>query len=346
MSRLHASFRTLRLSAMALLVAATAATSFSAQAVTISKSSGESTPTLSDFNAQFAGHPHKVGYGNKRTDGMFLETFRLECPKGQKVSNAKFTIKLVRLSQGANAADNDALAIWDGGTQMFSAYLWQASDPVGKVSVVSLDLAALPAVSTTNGNPPGVIVSPAGGNGLSVLADNDFSFSVQDDTMVESAQLEYECGGKPDDGGKKGLTFGNYDRDKVSGIATAACQGQPGPDCNPYQGDTSCSALRPVLCIDRANLPNPTSNTADPQHWSGGVIATTPAVPGSQFANKAAVDAFCKANFGPAFEVAEFHMQPGRIGWKFGAYGSYGKPHAERAWVHIDDQPAGNCWTN
>lgn len=346
MSRSLFSSRAMGLSCLASMVIAACAVSFSAQAATITKSAGATTPILSDFNAQFAGHPSKVGYGSNKTDGMFLETFKLECPKGQKVTNAKFSIKMVRLSQGSSAADNDAMALWDGGTQTFSAYLWQASDPVGKISVVNLDLSALPPVSTTNGNPPGVIVSPPGGNGLSLLNDMDFSFSVQDDTMVESAQLDYQCGGKPDDGGKKGLTFGNYDRDKVSGIATAACQGQPGPDCNPYQGDTSCSAKRPVLCIARANFPNPTSNTADPQHWSGGVIATTPDVPGSQFANKAAVDAFCKANFGPAFEVAEFHMQPGRIGWKFGAYGSFGQPHQDRAWVHVDDQPAGNCWSN
>jgi hypothetical protein len=332
--------------ASALLTVALAATG--AQAAAVSKNSGATTPNLSDFTPAFSSHPNKAGYNNTTPDRVFLETFRAACPQGQKITSAHFSITVRKLTQGANRGDNDALAFWDNQAALFNTYLWAASDAPGTTKTLNYNIGALPAATGVNGNPSvgnGVIASP--GNGLGVLSDFDFSFSVQDDTSVLAATLEYKCEGGPPSGGagdgaKKGLTFGLYPRHAVSGIATAACQGQPGPDCNPQQGDQFCTTALPVLCMKPSGLQNPTSNTVDPQHWSGNVIATTPAVsPTSMgWAHKSQVNAYCVAQFGAGWVVADFHAGGG---WKFGAYGNVGDAN-KRSWVNIKDQANGNCW--
>jgi len=321
--------------ATALCSLAFAATS--AHAATVSKNAGATTATLSDFSVAFANHPNKAGYNNTSPDRMFIETFRTTCPQGQKIVGAHFSITVRKLTQGANRGDNDALAFWDGPPNpVFNTYLWAASDAPGTTKTLNYDISALPPVGG------GVISSP--GNGLGLLSDFDFSFSVQDDTSVLSASLEYKCDGGPAGGGKKGLTFGQYPHHAVSGIATAACQGQPGPDCNPYQGDQFCTTALPVLCMKPLSLPNPTSNTADPQHWSGNVIATTPAVSPTamSWTHKSQVNAYCVAQFGAGWVVADFHAGQNQ-GWKFGAYGNVGDA-TKRSWVNIRDQANGNCW--
>ena len=170
-----------------LLLIAAALSLAQANAATISKSSGSTTPTLSEFNAQFSGHPRKVGYGDNSPNGMFLETFRMECGRAG-IAKAQLDVRLTKLTQGANRADNDALALWSGGNQGFSTYLWKATDPAGASKALSLDLSALPTNAAT-----GVITAPPGGNGLGLLAAGTLSFSVQDDTRVTAATLTYDC---------------------------------------------------------------------------------------------------------------------------------------------------------
>ena len=308
----------------------------SVHATTVSMNSGVTTPTLSDFSTAFANHPNKVGYGNTTPDRMFVETFRTTCPQGQKIVAASFSITVRKLTQGANRGDNDALAFWDSGNAVFNTYLWAAADAPGTTKTLSFNVAALPPAGG------GVIASP--GNGMNLLSDFDFSFSVQDDTSVQSATLDYKCDGGATDSGKKGLTFGQYPQHAVSGIATAACQGQPGPDCNAYQGDHACSMALPVLCMKPSGLPNPSSNTGDPQHWSGNVIATTPSVAPTamSWASKSQVNAYCVSQFGAGWVVADFHAGQNQ-GWKFGAYGHVGDS-AKRSWVNVRDQANGNCW--
>lgn len=301
----------------------------------VSKNTGPTTPTLSDFSPAFANHPNKAGYNTTTPDQMFVETFRTPCAQGQKVTAAHFSITVRKLTQGANRGDNDALAFWDNQTAPFNTYLWAASDAPGTTKTLNFDIASLPPAGG------GVIASP--GNGMNLLSDYDFSFSVQDDTSVLSASLEYTCGDATG-GGKKGLTFGQYPHHPVSGIATAACQGQPGPDCNPYQGDQFCTVTLPMLCMKPSGLPNPASNTTDPQHWSGNVIATTPSVSPAAlgWTHKSQANAYCAAQFGTGWVIADFHAGQNQ-GWKFGAYGNVGDA-AKRSWVNVKDQSNGNCW--
>jgi hypothetical protein len=300
----------------------------SAHAVVVSKNSGPTTPNLSDFPASFQSYPFKGGYNETSANRMFMETFQAGCPAGHKATTANFSITVKKLG---GQSSNDALAFWDSQQQAWGTKIWSGSEPIGTVKSYNLNLAALP--------PVGGNVTHNTGLGIGLLSDGDFSFTVQDDTAVSTATLVYTCAGVD----KKGLTFGQYPQHVVSGITTAACQGQPGGNCNAYQGDLSCNVALPVLCMRSMGLPNPASNTADPQHWSGAVMATTPDVaPATAGLNtKAQVDAYCAAQFGPGFVVGDFHAGGG---WKFGAYGQFGNP-AKRAWVNIKDQANANCWT-
>lgn len=79
--------------------------------------------------------------------------------------------------------------------------------------------------------------------------------------------------------------------------------------------------------------------------WSGGVVATTQPVAGDTFKDKdiTAVNAYCQAQFGNGWRVAEFHDG---VYWFFQAYGGTVSAPAvpsTRFWVHINDQPDGNC---
>ena len=155
---------------------------------------------------------------------------------------------------------------------------------------------------------------------------------------------------------KKGMTWGVYPSNPITGTAYVSCQGAPNSpnpnhgDCEPYVGDTPGNTKLPVLCFKALGLPSPVANVnpaSDPAYWSGGVIATTPAVSPIamlwQGKPHTVVNAYCAAQFGPGWEVAEFHMGQNK-GWKLGAYGNVGKPGQQRFWVHINDQPNGNVW--
>jgi hypothetical protein len=151
---------------------------------------------------------------------------------------------------------------------------------------------------------------------------------------------------------KKGMTWGTYAADAITGTATVSCQGAPASQnpnqgaCDPYQGDTPGNIKLPVLCFHKLGMPYPVSNTgasSNASNWSGGVIATTPAVSpiAMGWQTRSQVDGYCASQFGPGWVVAEFHMGQG---WKFGAYGNVGKPGKQRFWVDINNQPNGNVW--
>ena len=155
---------------------------------------------------------------------------------------------------------------------------------------------------------------------------------------------------------KKGMTWGVYPSNPITGTAYVSCQGAPNSPnqnqgaCDPYAGDTPGNLKLPVLCFKALGQPNPVPNVnpaSDPAYWSGGVIATTPPVSpiamNWQGKPSAVVTAYCVSQFGPGWQVAEFHMGQNK-GWKFGAYGNVGQPGRQRFWVHINNQPNGNVW--
>lgn len=141
---------------------------------------------------------------------------------------------------------------------------------------------------------------------------------------------------------QKGMTWIHPSSNAQTGTVTVGCSG-----CDPYQGDTLCTQSQPLLCIYKPAVPFPVPigvNNSDLYYqWSGGVVATTPPVAGTTFADNAAADSYCVAQFGAGWRVAEFHDG---WGWNFQAYGGTVSAPAvpsTRFWVYINDQPA-NCW--
>lgn len=147
---------------------------------------------------------------------------------------------------------------------------------------------------------------------------------------------------------KKGMTWTKKGTDDLAGVVTVGCGFTPGVgnQCNPYQGDMPCKAKLPVLCYYPAGLVQPVHVNSPSQYytWSGGIVGTTPPVQGKNFTSIDQVDEFCVKHFGKGWRTAEFHDG---WGWNFIAYGNVGNNYDQsnrRLWVHINDQPNGNCW--
>lgn len=155
------------------------------------KNAGSTTPIFSDFPASLSNQAKRPDYSAQTVEGSFIESLRLPCALNQKLATAKFIIEISRLGQSANSGNANSLEFWEDGRSVFRAPLWTGLDNVGTQKVLSFDLSELP--------PSGAGVAASAGNGLnlnglSLLTDGDFSFSVPPDTSVLSARLDYECG--------------------------------------------------------------------------------------------------------------------------------------------------------
>jgi alpha-tubulin suppressor-like RCC1 family protein len=143
---------------------------------------------------------------------------------------------------------------------------------------------------------------------------------------------------------------------------TSATCAEPQPrvvcnDCDPYAGDTLCTELRPLLCIQKdAALTNCGVPATFTDGWAAGTVKLTSfLVRGTQLTSLAAANALCANTFGAGYRMAEHHDGDGGWGWR--AKGSIplvstaasthprdGRANApNRVWVHIRNQP-GNCW--
>ena len=166
---------------------------------------------------------------------------------------------------------------------------------------------------------------------------------------------------------KTGMTWGyvgksvNASNVTVTGAIYVSCHSTVGGiDCNPTTGDTTCRKALPILCTYRDpvypnTFPIP-ANVAEPNspygNWAGEVVGTTPParpcidLDGTLNGPKG-VNAFCVAQFGPNWRVAEFHdgSVHGGVGWGFQAHGGIGQV-GRRFWVDINDQPNGPCWND
>lgn len=143
---------------------------------------------------------------------------------------------------------------------------------------------------------------------------------------------------------RKGMTWSKYGSDPVSGVVRVGCHASSTSSavCDAYAGDTACTVPLPVLCKKVLALPKPMSYPNNAR-WSGNIVATSPPVSPSTagLSTRAAVDAYCAAQFGAGWKVAAFHDNTS--GWNFSAYGNVGT-QSPRFWVDIADQPAANCW--
>lgn len=159
---------------------------------------------------------------------------------------------------------------------------------------------------------------------------------------------------------KMGMTWGvsHPTNSREGDVVFVSCHGEPGTEngsCNAYEGDTQCSAKRPVLCLSVDGRPLPHGESTDSSRnsmpddfysgWANGHVALTNAVRGDRFASRDEADAFCASTFGKGWRMAEHHDGRTRSGssggWGFKADGRIADE--SRFWVAINDQPA-NCW--
>ncbi len=178
---------------------------------------------------------------------------------------------------------------------------------------------------------------------------------------------------------KSGLTWGVVSHNNNLGIDRVGCYGRPridgsqdGPACDPYQGDTPCSQYLPILCVKTEGLPRPNYALMGKGHampveyyngWAGGHLGLTEVIRGSALTSIQVANVFCVAALGDGYRMAEHHdgkyvagmnannfygetwPSPDQLssgGWHWFAYGNL--PGDSRFWVHINDQPRGNCW--
>ncbi|PKN53778.1 MAG: hypothetical protein CVU55_01230 [Deltaproteobacteria bacterium HGW-Deltaproteobacteria-13] len=178
---------------------------------------------------------------------------------------------------------------------------------------------------------------------------------------------------------KKGLTWGLVSHSDKLGIDRVGCYGRPhvdgssdGPSCDPYQGDTSCAAALPILCLKTGNLPRPNYAVTGTGHamsveyyngWTGGHIKLTQPVRGDMLTSVEAANKICETALGDGYRMAEHHdgkyvtgMSENNYygetwppenqllhgGWHWYAYGNI--QGDKRFWVYVNDQQQGNCW--
>ncbi|MCI5163052.1 MAG: hypothetical protein D3917_13760, partial [Candidatus Electrothrix sp. AX5] len=170
-----------------------------------------------------------------------------------------------------------------------------------------------------------------------------------------------------------GMTWGVNRYNSDLDISRVHCYGQIGPNrgpCNPYKGDTLCSVPLPVLCLkvdglsrppyELAHCPSCAMNDEYYNGWSEGTAKLTDPVPGNTFTSLSDANAYCAAQLGDGYRVAEHHdgrwvsgmdeshfydgtwpLTTSSGGWGFYVPGQV--PDDSRFWVHINDQNA-NCW--
>ena len=111
-------------------------------------------------------------------------------------------------------------------------------------------------------------------------------------------------------------------------------------------GDTPCSAVIPMLCIDSDGTPQPVpyNYSTAYQGWSYAHLQLTTPISGTLLTSEAAGDAICAQQFGTGWAMGEFHdgQAGGGVGWGFGGQ-PIGSFAASNFWTAISDQAA-NPW--
>ncbi len=169
--------------------------------------------------------------------------------------------------------------------------------------------------------------------------------TVQDDTSVDFTAIAY-CQ-EPEAG--LGLTFTRAasSPEPITGIAVASCDtgAENQYTCNAWVGDTGCDKNIPVLCFWDIDAPVPRSKRRGDDtsgSWSGGILASTPPVKGSQFQTITEANAYCARQFGKGWRVASYH--DGSYGKKISGFGAL-RAKQGRYWIDIKDQPYATCWS-
>lgn len=166
---------------------------------------------------------------------------------------------------------------------------------------------------------------------------------VQDDTVVDFIGLAL-CSPPVV---KRGLTLKPFEGSIPMQTQTAhlVCHSVRNTEdrCDPYVGDTVCSAERAVACLRPGNAPSPMDADGKPLFamWSGGEIAVTEPVRGDRFRTVRDVEDFCVQRFGIGWRVASLH--DGIRNQSISGLGDQ-RSLTSRVWVDIGDQTHATCW--
>lgn len=149
-----------------------------------------------------------------------------------------------------------------------------------------------------------------------------------------------------------GLTFAMVNDPKLATETSyLSCYGEPKQmdrphkeACNPYEGDTSCRTVLPVLCTKTTGQAAPTNSEPGLyQAWMNGGLGATQPVMGAVLDSAAAGHALCEKELGPGWRMAEFVDTPN--GWGLQGQRGLGLGGNNRYWVFAKGQPA-NCWNS
>ncbi|MBK8259334.1 MAG: hypothetical protein IPK82_42605 [Polyangiaceae bacterium] len=155
-------------------------------------------------------------------------------------------------------------------------------------------------------------------------------------------------------GANCGLTWVKRYHTNEKGQDAVSCHDStvtPSESCNPYTGDTDCKLSRPILCIRKDGSASNGFVGSFYNGWAAGNLGITHPIAGTSLTSLAAANGYCVSEFGPGWQMAEHHDGGG--GWGFTAYGNLNTKYmsaspthtlADRFWVHVNDQPQGNCW--
>jgi hypothetical protein len=152
---------------------------------------------------------------------------------------------------------------------------------------------------------------------------------------------------------RRGMTWSLQGAQTVEGWAAVGCHGEPkepmiethSGGCNPYQGDTVCSAVLPILCVRKAEANAPAPSREERARLDGAIdarVALTKALSGTRLSTRDAGTAICISELGADWRMAQHHDGNS---WRFAARAqNRGAFSGKRFWVAINDQQ-GNCWS-
>lgn len=171
--------------------------------------------------------------------------------------------------------------------------------------------------------------------------------SASDDTAVDFMAL-VTC--SPPDSGR-GMTFSYVNESGTAppdrSLVRASCfpPDEAETSCDPFVGETDCGTALPLICYRPDDSLHPDFTPLQrlrnmDRYWSGGEFALSPPVAGQDFATIVEADAYCRANFGEEWRLADFHLG----GRGFDIVGLGPTDYTGRVWIDIRDQPYATCW--
>jgi hypothetical protein len=141
----------------------------------------------------------------------------------------------------------------------------------------------------------------------------------------------------------RGATFGVRYSNRGNAEAWVGCVGLPASrvvECDIDRGDNPCSTSLPLLCV--SDDPKAAPRYTDAQlrdRWVAARIAASQPVRGDSVPSIAAADAMCAAEFGAGWRVTRYGIKGD------GCIASGQVSEERRLWIHVEQRPEANCWS-